>query len=68
MPINVAAVAFLSVVWVFILFPVGLPLTAASMNYNEIMFGGTVIFAVVYYFARGKYQYAAPVELVKRSD
>jgi hypothetical protein len=31
------------------------------------MFGGTMIFAVVYYIVVGKKTYTAPVEMVKRT-
>lgn len=42
------------------------PVTAATMNWNVVIFVGTMAFAVVYYFVRGSGRYTAPVELVKR--
>jgi len=68
LPINIGAVAFLLVVWVFIFFPVATPVTAASMNWNVVMFCGTMLFAVVYYFFSGRHTYKAPVTLVKRNE
>jgi choline transport protein len=68
LPINIGAVAFLLVVWVFIFFPVSTPVTASTMNWNVVMFCGTMLFAVVYYFFTGRYNYSSPVDLVKRND
>ncbi len=64
--INIGAVAFLAVVWVFVFFPVSTPVTAESMNWNVVMFCGTMIFAIAYYFARGHKEYRSPVALVRR--
>lgn len=68
LPINIGAVAFLLVVWVFIFFPVATPVTPSTMNWNVVMFCGTMLFAVVYYFFRGRYSYTSPVDLVKRDE
>jgi choline transport protein len=81
--INIGAVLFLLVVWVFVFFPLQTPVTPSTMNWNGlfsknapeahtnlrtvVMFGGTMIFAVVYYIFVGKNTYTAPVELVKRN-
>jgi amino acid transporter len=65
--INIGAVMFLLVVWVFVFFPVAIPVTLSTMNWNAVMFGGTMIFAIVYYLFVGKKTYTSPVELVKRS-
>jgi choline transport protein len=65
--INIGAVMFLLVVWVFVFFPVQTPVTPQTMNWNVVMFCGTMIFAVVYYFAWGRKYYTSPVDLVKRN-
>jgi choline transport protein len=65
--INIGAVLYSSVVWVFVFFPVAIPVTPSSMNWNSLIFGSTMIFAVVYYFAVGKKTYTAPVDKVKRN-
>jgi len=65
--VNVGAVLFLAVVWVFVFFPVSTPVTPSTMNWNIVMFGGTMIFAVFYYLLVGRRTYTAPVDLVKRS-
>jgi len=64
--INLGAVVYLLIVWVFIFFPTQTPVTPTTMNWNVVMFGGTMIFAVVYYIAVGRKTYTAPVEMVKR--
>jgi amino acid transporter len=68
LPINIGAVAYLLVVWVFIFFPVTTPVTAESMNWNVVMFCGTMLFAVAYYFLGGGRTYTSPVDLVKRDE
>jgi choline transport protein len=66
--INIGALMFLLIVWVFIFFPVAIPVTPTTMNWNAVMFGGTMTFAVVYYFVIGKKTYTAPIDLVKRNQ
>lgn len=65
--VNIGAVMFLSVVWVFAFFPIETPVDVKSMNWNVVMFGGTIIFAMLYYVFAGRFTYTAPVDLVKRS-
>ncbi|CZT00284.1 hypothetical protein WAI453_012659 [Rhynchosporium graminicola] len=64
--INVGAVVFLLVVWVFVFFPIDKNVTSETMNWNVVMFCGTMLFAVFYYFVLGRKQYTAPVHLIKR--
>jgi choline transport protein len=66
--VNIGAISFLLVFWVFVFFPVATPVTLSTMNWNVVMFGGTMIFAMIYYLLVGKSTYTAPVELVKRSS
>lgn len=58
--------AFLLWIWVFCFFPQETPPTAKTMNYNILINGVIMIFAVIYYFVKGKHDYVAPVMLVKR--
>ncbi|KAK0113953.1 hypothetical protein ONS96_014802 [Cadophora gregata f. sp. sojae] len=64
--INIGAVCFLLLVWVFVFFPIESKVTVEMMNWNVVMFFGTMIFAVAYYLIIGKKKYTAPVDLVKR--
>ncbi|KAK3317953.1 amino acid permease [Apodospora peruviana] len=70
MAVNVGAIMFLLVVWVFTFFPIagGEFLTLETMNWNSLMFGACMLFAVVYYFIFGKHTYTPPVMLVKRDE
>jgi choline transport protein len=65
--VNIGALMYLLLVWLFIFFPISTPVTPSSMNWNSVMFGGTMIFAVVYYLVFGRKTYTAPVDLVKRN-
>ena len=66
--VNIGAVLFLLVVWIFVFFPINADVTPETMNWSSLMFFATMLFAVVYYVAVGKKQYKSPVELVKRHD
>jgi amino acid transporter len=65
--INIGAVLYLLVVWVFIFFPTQTPVTPSTMNWNVVIFGGTMVFAVIYFAVVGRKTYTPPVELVKRN-
>jgi len=64
--VNVGAVAFLLVVWVFVFFPLAPGVTPETMNWSILMFGSTMLFAVMYYLLVGRKTYRSPVDLVKR--
>lgn len=68
--VNLGAISFLLVVWVFIFFPIagGAHLTLETMNWNIVMFGGSMILAIGYYFFIGRRTYTPPVLLIKRDD
>ncbi|KAK5658294.1 hypothetical protein OQA88_2269 [Cercophora sp. LCS_1] len=66
--INLGAVAFLSVVWVFMFFPLSPQVTAQTMNWSVVMFFCTMLFAVVYYLVVGRRNYKSPAELIRRDD
>jgi choline transport protein len=65
--VNIGAVMFLLVVWIFVFFPIATPVIPSTMNWNAVMFGGTMLFAVFYYLVVGRLTYTAPVGFVKRS-
>lgn len=66
LPINLVAVLFLTWIWVFCFFPQTTPVTAATMNWNIVINAGVMIFAVLYYFIKGRHVYVPPVVLVRR--
>ena len=66
MAINMAAICFLLPLFVFIFFPIAIPVTLSTMNWGSVMYVGVMSFAAVYYFLYGRYSYIPPVVLVRR--
>ncbi|CAG5140244.1 uncharacterized protein ALTATR162_LOCUS667 [Alternaria atra] len=64
--INAIAVCYLSLAVVVILFPSVPNPSLADMNWSCLMFGGLVIFSMVYYYLYGRHKYDGPVEYVKQ--
>ena len=58
---NSFAIVYLVIVFFFSLWPPGNHPTAATMNYSSLMFGGTMIFSVFYYFVRARDVYTGPI-------
>ena len=63
--INIIAVVFLVIVWFFSFWPLGNHPVASTMNWNVLIYGAAIIFAVGFYFIKGQHVYAGPVTLVK---
>lgn len=66
--VNIGAIFFLLVVWVFIFFPISPDVTPETMNWSSVMFCGTMAFAMLYYFLRGRKYYTSPRTLIRRID
>lgn len=64
--INAVAVVFLLMTFIFSFFPLATPVVASTMNWNVLIYGSAIIFAVGFYFARGKHVYEGPVVVVKQ--
>ena len=58
---NSFAIIYLIIIFFFSLWPPMNHPTAATMNYSCLMFGGTMIFSVLYYFFRARNVYTGPV-------
>jgi choline transport protein len=65
-PINVISVLYLIIVFIFSFFPETAIVNAQLMNWNILIYGFTIVFAISWYFVRGKSQYASPVEYVRK--
>ena len=63
---NGFAIIYLIIIFFFSLWPPTNHPTAATMNYSSLMFGGTMIFSVLYYFLRANKVYKGPVIQVDR--
>jgi choline transport protein len=59
--INVYAILFLVISVVFSFFPPGIPVTPVNMNWSIAVFGGAVMFGLVFYVLRGRRIYDGPV-------
>ncbi|RYO81007.1 hypothetical protein DL762_007356 [Monosporascus cannonballus] len=66
LPINIASIIFLIVVFVCSFFPMGPNPIPADMNWSILMFGSSVVFSVVYYHVKGRHIYVGPVAYVRK--
>lgn len=65
-PINVIALTFLSLAFVFPFFPLAPKPDAANMNWTVLITGFTMSVSLIYYFVKAKNTYLGPVEYVKQ--
>jgi choline transport protein len=65
-PINDFSILYLIIVFVFTFFPETAIVNAQTMNWNILIYGFTLAFAVVWFFFRGRSQYDGPVEYVRK--
>lgn len=66
--INIAALLLLTPIYFFAFWPSAIPVSAKNMNWAVVMYGGVVIWSLVYYAIWGKHTYIGPVEVVKRNQ
>lgn len=64
--VNILALCFLIVAFIFLFFPAAPNPTVESMNWSCLIFGFIICFSLVYYHFVGKHHYAGPVEFVKQ--
>lgn len=60
MPINIFAAAYTLITVIFTFFPPSVPVTAMTMNYSCVVYGGTVILGIVFYAVWGHKNYRGP--------
>ena len=63
---NGGAICFILPVYVFMFFPAVTPVSAGTMNWGIVIYGGMILLSTAYYIAGGKDKYVPPVALVKR--
>lgn len=66
--VNTTSEVLLVVMFVLTFFPTVPNPDAASMNWNIVIYGGVIIFSLVYYFIRGRHRYVGPVEYVRKLE
>lgn len=64
--INIVSVLYLFLLFVMSFFPLATPVELKTMNWNVLIYCSAIIFAIAFYFIRGKNAYAGPVVLVKQ--
>ena len=64
-PINVIALCFLVVFWVFQFFPAAPNPTPSEMNWSCVIWTAVLVFFMTYYVFWGRFNYAGPVTMVK---
>lgn len=60
MAINVFSAAYTLITVVFTFFPPAIPVTAVTMNYSCVVYGGTVILGIFFYVIWGHKKYRGP--------
>jgi amino acid transporter len=66
LPVNIIAVCFLLVAYLFLFFPGAPNPDAANMNWAILVYGVVICFAFGYYYFRGRHEYDGPVEYVNQ--
>lgn len=64
LPINLFALAYLLIAFLFALFPIAIPVTLETMNWASAIYGGVAILACIFYMFYAKHTYIAPVARV----
>jgi amino acid transporter len=64
--VNAFSVLSMTLIFIMTFFPQGPDPTLAAMNWNALVFGSVVIFSVVYFVVRGRFEYDGPVEYVRK--
>ena len=65
--VNLFAVCFGIIIFVFSFCPVATPITPGTMNSSSLMTGTVVLFAVLYYMIWAKKEYKGPINEVLSS-
>lgn len=66
--INIVSEVFLVAFFILCFFPPTPSPDPVSMNWNVLIYGTVVVFSIVYFFVKGRYQYVGPVEYVRKLE
>ncbi|KAI9692480.1 MAG: hypothetical protein M1822_006711 [Bathelium mastoideum] len=66
--VNLIAMCFLCIANVFIFFPAAPNATAGMMNWSIVIYGGTVIFMLIYCAVRARHIYDGPVTQIIKDE
>ncbi|KAJ1332069.1 choline transport protein [Microdochium nivale] len=68
LPINIASVVFLCLIFVITFMPSVPNPTPDLMNWTVLIYGGVMVGSVVYFVFRGRHRYAGPVAYVRQLE
>lgn len=60
LPINIYAAAYTFITLIFSFFPPSVPVTAVTMNWSCVVYGGVVILGIIFYLSYGRKRYKGP--------
>ncbi|KAK2829927.1 hypothetical protein FQN49_007119 [Arthroderma sp. PD_2] len=60
LPINIFAIVYTVITVLFAFFPPTVPVTPENLNYSAVVYGGVVIFGVIYYMTWGHKTFVGP--------
>ncbi|KAI4255820.1 MAG: hypothetical protein LQ352_002375 [Teloschistes flavicans] len=66
--INVISLLFLAPICFFAFWPLSIPVEPSTMNWAVVMFGGVMVWALVYYAVWARHSYTGPVAVVNREQ
>lgn len=64
--VNLIAMCFLSVAFLFLFFPATPSPDAATMNWGILIYGVVIIFSMLYYYFTGRHQYDVSIPIFER--
>jgi choline transport protein len=62
--VNIAGIIYILYTSIFLLFPGSLPVSGESMNYSVVVLAATLLFALVMWFVKGRWEYKGPLKEV----
>ncbi len=68
LPVNIFAIVYGIFIVIFLPFPPALPVTPTTMNYSSPVLGLVLIFALGYWFTRGRRVYAGPLREINLDE
>jgi len=66
MAINIGALCFLLMLFVWSFFPIATPVEPSTMNWGSLIYGSVILFSTCYYIFIGRKVYTPPLEKVRR--
>ncbi|KAL8726786.1 MAG: hypothetical protein Q9181_005925, partial [Wetmoreana brouardii] len=66
--VNVAALLFLTPIYFFAFWPQITPVEPQTMNWAVAIYGGVMVWSLLYYAIWGRHSYTGPVTIVKRNQ